>query len=111
MAYSIIVSLSNRRLSLFHNGALLKTYPAGVGKSSTPTPMGSFHIVNKRPHPGGPFGSMWLGLNIPRYGIHGTNNSASIGGYVSKGCIRLHNRDVLDLAALVPLGTPVSILR
>jgi lipoprotein-anchoring transpeptidase ErfK/SrfK len=53
---------------------------------------------------------MWLGLSIPHVGIHGTNNPSSIGGFVSKGCIRMQNRDVLELAGLVPIGTPVSII-
>lgn len=109
MAYSIIVSVSTRRLLLFKDGNLVKSFPAGVGKNSSPTPTGTFYIVNKRPNPGGPYGAMWIGLSIPGYGIHGTNNPSSIGGYVSKGCVRLYNKDVLDLAAIVPIGTPVTI--
>lgn len=109
MAYSIRISLTTRRLSLLQDGRLLKTYPVGVGKGGTPTPPGYYSISVKRPNPGGPFGAMWLGLNIPHYGIHGTNNPSSIGGYVSHGCIRMYNRDVLELARLVPVGTPVAI--
>jgi lipoprotein-anchoring transpeptidase ErfK/SrfK len=43
------------------------------------------------------------------YAIHGTNNPASIGGFVSYGCIRMLNADVLDLFALVRVGTPVIV--
>lgn len=110
MAYSIEVSVGSRRLSLFDNGNLIRTYPVGVGKMLTPTPLGATSIVVKRPNPGGPFGAMWLGLGIAHYGIHGTNNSSSIGGYVSKGCIRMYNKDVLELAGLIPVGTPVRIV-
>jgi len=110
MAYSITVSVSQRRLTLLSNRTPVKSYPVGVGKFSTPTPPGMYHIANKRPNPGGPFGAMWMGLSIPGYGIHGTNRPASIGGYVSKGCIRMYNRDVLDLASIVPIGTPVTIV-
>ena len=39
-------------------------------------------------------------------GIHGTNSPGSIGGYVSYGCIRMHNADVLDLYGRVGFGTP-----
>lgn len=109
MAYSIIVSVTTRRLLLLRDGAVLKSYPVGVGKSGTPTPTGIFYIANKRPSPGGPFGAMWLGLSVPGYGIHGTNNPSSIGGYVSKGCIRMYNKDVLELSGIVPVGTPVTI--
>ncbi|MBP2653989.1 MAG: hypothetical protein H6Q73_1558 [Firmicutes bacterium] len=109
MAYSIKISLSNKRLSLFQDSRLIKNYPIGVGKTLTPTPTGVLTIVNKRPNPGGPFGVMWLGLSAKHYGIHGTNNPSSIGGYVSHGCIRMHNHDVLELANRVPIGTIVII--
>lgn len=109
MQYTILVSLAARRLYLYQGKTIIRNYEVGVGKSSSPTPVGIFSIVSKSPNPGGPFGAMWLGLNVPRYGIHGTNNPASIGGMVSKGCVRMHNRDVLDLAVLVPIGTLVHI--
>lgn len=109
MAFSIRISLLARRLTVLQDGKLFKSYPIGVGKTTTPSPIGRFAIANKRPHPGGAFGAMWLGLSIDHYGIHGTSNPASIGGYVSNGCIRMHNRDVLDLARLVGIGTPVTI--
>jgi lipoprotein-anchoring transpeptidase ErfK/SrfK len=109
MAYSIRISLSNKRLSLFQDGRLAKNYPIGIGKTITPTPTGVFTIINKRPNPGGPFGVMWLGLSAYHYGIHGTNNPSSIGSYVSHGCIRMHNHDVLELASRVPVGTTVII--
>lgn len=43
------------------------------------------------------------------YGIHGTDDPASIGKAVSHGCVRLHNEDVDYLYGLVPVGTPVYI--
>lgn len=109
MAYMIKISLSRRQLYLINGGAIVKTYPVGVGKSATTTPIGTYQIVSKVPNPGGPFGAMWLGLSQPHYGIHGTNNPASIGGAVSKGCVRMYNRDVLDLAGKITIGTPVYI--
>ncbi|MBP2658929.1 MAG: ErfK/YbiS/YcfS/YnhG family protein [Firmicutes bacterium] len=60
-------------------------------------------------NPGGAFGAMWMGLNIPHYGIHGTNSPSSIGKIVSHGCIRMYNNDVLVLSRLVSIGTPVRI--
>lgn len=110
MAYYIVITVSQRRLTLFNNGKPLKSYPVGVGKQLSPTPAGKYQIVNKRPHPGGAFGVMWMGLSIPHYGIHGTNKPSSIGGFVSKGCIRMYNKDVTQLAGLVPIGTTVHII-
>jgi L,D-transpeptidase ErfK/SrfK len=107
--YSIIVSLSQRKLTLTHAGKLVKRYPIAIGKMLTYTPTGQYVIVNREPNPGGPFGVLWLSLSKAGYGIHGTNDPSSIGKAVSHGCIRMHNRDVLDLASLVPNGTKVTI--
>ncbi|MGV2940991.1 L,D-transpeptidase family protein [Mesobacillus sp. LC4] len=109
--FSISVSLSGKRLTLYRSGRQVKTYPVGIGKMLTQTPVGEFVIVNREPNPGGPYGVMWLSLSKLGYGIHGTNNPASIGKAVSKGCIRMHNKDVLELARQVPNGTRVTITR
>lgn len=111
MAYSITVNVSNRELTLYQDGSLIKTYPVGIGKMLTPTPTGIYTIINKAPNPGGPFGVMWMGLSKPHYGIHGTNDPSSIGKVVSHGCIRMYNQDVLELSRKVPVGTTVTIIR
>lgn len=111
MAYSIIVDISERKLKLYQEQSLEKSYPVGIGKMLTPTPTGTYTIINKAPNPGGPFGAMWMGLSKPHYGIHGTNNSSSIGKVVSRGCIRMHNQNVLELSRIVPIGTVVNIVQ
>jgi len=105
----IVISKSRRRLDLYDNNRLVRSFPVAVGKASTPTPRGHFTIASKYLNPGGIFGSRWLGLSLPHYGIHGTSNPASIGQAASKGCIRLHNWDVEQLYNLVDIGTPVII--
>lgn len=114
--YVIRIQLSKFRLYLYDGARLIKSYPIAVGKVATRTPIGDYTIINKVPYPnsypGGPlsaFGTLWMGLSRPHYGIHGTNNPASIGKMVSKGCIRMQNRDVEDLARYVGIGTPVHI--
>src|SRR4051794_31664134 len=107
--YSIQISVGKRRLSLLRNGKLEKIYPIAVGKMLTNTPAGDFVIVNRQMNPGGPFGVLWLSLSKQGYGIHGTNDPSSIGKAVSHGCVRMHNRDVLQLAEKVPNGTRVTI--
>jgi lipoprotein-anchoring transpeptidase ErfK/SrfK len=107
--YRIIVDLSDRKLYLLDGAAVVREFPVGIGKMATQTPKGEFTIVNKEPNPGGPFGVMWMGLSKPHYGIHGTNNPASIGRVVSHGCIRMYNADVLALSKLLPIGTRVTI--
>ncbi|GIN58588.1 L,D-transpeptidase [Lederbergia ruris] len=109
MALWIDVSIRRHQLKLFDGSKLIKTYPVAIGKIVTPTPHGSYKIINKQPNPGGPFGVLWMGLSKPHYGIHGTNNPSSIGKNVSHGCIRMYNHDVLDLSSRVSVGTPVVI--
>lgn len=108
-AYRIIVDLSQRMLYLLDADTVVRGFPVGIGKMLTQTPVGEYTIVNKQANPGGPFGAFWMGLSRPHYGIHGTNNPASIGGLVSHGCIRMYNEDVLQLSRLVPVGTRVTI--
>ncbi|GAA3408594.1 L,D-transpeptidase [Paenibacillus hodogayensis] len=105
----IIVDLPTRMLHLLKDGRVVRTYPVGIGKMLTTTPTGEFTVVNKQPNPGGPFGVFWMGLSKPHYGIHGTDDPSSIGHMVSHGCIRMQNRDVLELQSQVPIGTPVTI--
>lgn len=109
--YRILVDLSERRLYLYQGDHAVRSYPVGIGKMVTSTPQGEFTIINKQPNPGGPFGAFWMGLSKPHYGIHGTNDPSSIGKMVSHGCIRMQNRDVLELSKLVPIGTKVTIQR
>jgi lipoprotein-anchoring transpeptidase ErfK/SrfK len=107
--YRIIVDLSDRRLYLLSGNRVERAFPVGIGKMLTITPAGDYSIINKQPNPGGPFGAFWMGLSRPHYGIHGTNNPASIGHEVTHGCIRMYNQDVLALSRIVPIGTRVTI--
>jgi lipoprotein-anchoring transpeptidase ErfK/SrfK len=110
--YSITINVKTHSLTLYKDTKVYKTYKAAVGKPSTPTPKGTFRIINKAVNPGGPFGAKWLGLNAPNgdYGIHGTNDPSSIGKDVSNGCIRMYNKDVIEVFNLVPVGTVVRII-
>jgi L,D-transpeptidase ErfK/SrfK len=111
-AYNTTISINvDKRKLYFQSPQLTKTFPVAVGKPSTPTPPGNWTIVQKALNPGGPFGARWMRLSIPwgGYGIHGTNNPKSIGKAYSHGCIRLHNKDVIQIYDLTPLGTPVYI--
>jgi lipoprotein-anchoring transpeptidase ErfK/SrfK len=58
-----------------------------------------------------PMGAAALTLSRGQYAIHGTNQPGSIGGFVSYGCIRMYNRDVLDLYNRVGFGTTVVVTR
>lgn len=106
---NILITSSSRRLTLFNGNDPIHQYPIGIGKSTTPTPLGNYSIALKVMNPGGVLGTRWLGLNYDSYGIHGTNQPWLIGTMVSHGCIRMQNSDVEELFALVKTGTPVYI--
>ena len=61
--------------------------------------------------PKNPMGAAAMTLSGGEYAIHGTNVPGSIGGFVSYGCIRMYNADILDLYGRVSVGTPVVVTR
>jgi len=119
----IVVSLQDRKLALVENGQVKKVYSVAVGKPSTPSPVGSFTIARRAanptyhhngktilPGPGNPVGTRWMGLSIPGYGIHGTNEPNSIGKPVSHGCIRMARKDLEEFYELVSVGDAVELV-
>lgn len=110
--YTILVEVDTKQLKLVdrENENIVKTYPIATGKPSSPTPLGTFQIIEKGQWGEG-FGTRWIGLNVPwgKYGIHGTNKPGSIGGNLSAGCIRMRNKDVEELYSMVNHDTIVII--
>jgi len=117
------------------SGRLVVAYPATIGSSDTPSPTGT-HAVSRvalnpnytynprlnfkqgnndkiltiPPGPNGPVGSVWIALDKPTYGIHGTPDPSKIGKTESHGCVRLTNWDAEELAKLVSPGVPVEFV-
>lgn len=108
---SIVVKIPARVLELHEDGKVYKKYRVAVGKSETPSPVGEWVMVWKSYRSEDRFGTRFLALNVPwgGYGIHGTNQSWSIGNFASHGCIRMRNKDIEELFEWVPVGTPVRI--
>lgn len=131
-AGSIVISTRQRQLYYVLGGGRAIRYPVGVGKAGMAW-HGTAYVALKRTNPawqappslnggrygpvipggspGNPMGAAVLGLDRGNYAIHGTNNPSSVGGYVSHGCIRMYNSDVLDLYARAGIGTQVTVLR
>jgi lipoprotein-anchoring transpeptidase ErfK/SrfK len=100
----------------------VEVYDVAVGKPSTPSPVGTFTIVNRLAHPTyyrpgvvigpgdrNPLGTRWMGLSEKGYGIHGTDQPGSIGYARSHGCIRLRNADVERLYERLRPGDVVEL--
>jgi lipoprotein-anchoring transpeptidase ErfK/SrfK len=116
-------------------GKLVVAYPATIGSADTPSPTG-IHAVSRvavnpnytynpklnfkqgnndrvltiPPGPNGPVGSVWIALDKPTYGIHGTPDPSKIGKTESHGCVRLTNWDAQELAKLVSAGVMVEFI-
>lgn len=54
---------------------------------------------------------LWQGNKDTLYRIHGTNEPWTIGQNVSSGCIRLTNKDIVDLYDRTRVGAKVVVLR
>lgn len=113
----IIIDKSDYRLYWVRDGRLVETYPIAIGKPNTPTPSATWRIDAKyHTDPAGVYGPRKMrlfrqtssGFAYTAYGIHGTNQEWVIGTMASHGCIRMYNRDVLELFPQVPLGTMVQ---
>ena len=118
----VLVSIPDRKLALFENGKVVRIYRVAVGRTSTPSPVGEFKIVNRVTNPtyyhkgqvigtgkSNPVGTRWMGLSAKGYGIHGTNQPNSIGKAASTGCIRMDKQDLEELFASVDVGDAVEI--
>lgn len=131
-AARLVVDKSEGVLKVYDDGdKLVAQFPATMGSSRDPLPIGKWKIqgvsrnpdfhynpklfwdvsdskeaVLLQPGPNSPVGVVWLDLNKPHYGIHGTSEPHTIGRAESHGCVRLTNWDAARLAQMVKPGTP-----
>lgn len=128
----VVADRNDKILYAYDGDTLVATYPTTIGSAATATPSGKFKVINKvkMPHykatvnresetnkktfilppgPNSPVGVVWMGLNKPSYGIHGSPKPEGISRQSSLGCIRLTNWDVLELHANIQNGASVEI--
>jgi lipoprotein-anchoring transpeptidase ErfK/SrfK len=133
---SIIADKGKKQVRAYDaSGKLIAAYPATIGSADTPSPTGT-HAVSRvaldpnytynpninfkqgendkiltiPPGPNGPVGSVWIALDKPTYGIHGTPDPSKIGKTESHGCVRLTNWDARELAKIVSPGVTVEFI-
>lgn len=102
-------------------------FPDATGTTGdNATPVGSYRVTDKQADPNwhwegkvyAPYlrdklnglGVRWIGISLPSYGLHGTNDPFSIGKDASHGCIRHENADITRIFPIVPTGTPVKVI-
>jgi lipoprotein-anchoring transpeptidase ErfK/SrfK len=122
--WRIIVSTPRRLVWVYFEGQLLKSFPAVVGKPSTPTPSGDFFVEETETMPstapGGPYAlALSARSNVlqdfdggpGQIGIHGRDLlGGTLGQAESHGCMRLDGPAITWLAARIGPGVPVNIL-
>ncbi|MEI8292481.1 MAG: L,D-transpeptidase [bacterium] len=131
---SLVLLCSERLIEVYENGRIVACFPCTPGSARIPVPAGAWKIVSNilmpyfrwdksvlesgvrsdnafmlPPGPNSPVGVVWMGINRPSIGIHGTNTPDRIGRNESSGCIRMANWDAFMLCQLVKAGTPVEV--
>jgi hypothetical protein len=124
--FHVVIDLSTRHLLLFDHGQLIRSFPAGIGVPSDPTPTGRFFVAFFAEPPSPGYGAFvmvtsahsntisdWDESGDAITAIHGPLGSdaaiGTTGAMVSHGCVRLHDAD-LDQLRDVPAGTPIDII-
>jgi lipoprotein-anchoring transpeptidase ErfK/SrfK len=127
----LVADRGSFRLRLYKGLQLAREYTVAVGQLGFDTPAGLYHIQNKAVDPawhvpesdwagalagtvvpGGvpenPLKERWLGI-YDGAGIHGTDQTSTLGTAASHGCIRMGIPDVIELYDQVPVGAPIYI--
>jgi hypothetical protein len=121
---------SNFTLRLWKDLKLAKTYTVAVGAEGFATPEGLYQIESMEenpvwnvpesdwagslagqtipPGPENPIKARWMGI-FEGAGIHGTEETSSLGTAASHGCVRMAIPDVEELYEEVEIGTPVYL--
>jgi lipoprotein-anchoring transpeptidase ErfK/SrfK len=114
------------------DGQLVFRAPVTTGSEHDPLPLGDWKVTEVRwhppfhynpnlfwdadaedgkatlpPGPNNPVGVVWIGIDRPHYGLHGTPEPSRIGKAASHGCVRMTNWDAARVASLVRAGTRV----
>ena len=136
-ATKVLVSMSDHSVTAVDaEDKILARYPATLGSSRDPLPLGDWKIngVKRDPTyaynpelfwdakadqakatlpagPNSPVGVVWIDLSKENLGIHGTPSPALVGKLQSHGCIRLTNWDASELAAMVAPGMPALLTK
>ncbi|HVD26316.1 MAG TPA: L,D-transpeptidase [Gaiellaceae bacterium] len=117
----LVVNLRRMTMTLYRTGRAVFSTLVGIGRPRAPTPRGEFFVRNQLYGFHDPFyGPIAYGTSARSevltdwpaggfVGIHGTNLPGMIPGRISHGCIRMRNDQILRLARLLPVGTPLTI--
>lgn len=123
-----------RLIELYEEDRLIACFPCTPGSREVPVPIGQWKVTanilmpyfrwdksvletgvrseaayNLPPGPNNPVGIVWMAINRPSVGMHGTPNPDQIGRNESHGCIRMANWDAFVLSQFINKGTRVDV--
>lgn len=120
--FAAAIDLADFTLTIHLQGYFVKAYQVGIGQNGS-SPLGKFSVLNKVENPQytgpdgkvisaddptNPLGERWIDLG-DSYGIHGTVDPDSIGKAASRGCIRMRDKDVIEVYNFLIKGSEVVI--
>jgi len=120
--FSAVVELEDYSITVHLQGYYVRRFPVGVGRDRS-SPIGRFAVLNKVVNPqytdpdgrvvagddpANPLGERWIDLGSS-FGIHGTIEPNSIGQAASRGCIRLNDKDIVNVYDFLSVGSEVVI--
>jgi len=130
----LVLLRAERLIEVYEEDHIVACFPCTPGSTEIPVPEGTWKITgnilmpyfrwdksiletgvrseiayNLPPGPNSPVGIVWMGINRPSVGMHGTNSPDRIGRNQSHGCIRLANWDAFAICQLVKKGTPLEV--
>jgi lipoprotein-anchoring transpeptidase ErfK/SrfK len=130
----LVLLRDERLIEFYENDRIAGCFPCTPGSAKFPVPLGTWRVTsnilmpnfrwdksvletgvrsnnayNLPPGPNSPVGIVWMGINRPSLGMHGTNSPDRIGRNESSGCIRLANWDAFRLCQLVKSGTALEV--
>jgi lipoprotein-anchoring transpeptidase ErfK/SrfK len=127
-AVNLVLKLKERKVYVYQGERVLATYPVAVGRKGRETPTGEWQIMETLVNPGwtnfntgafvppgpkNPMGTRWIAFwtdGQDTIGFHGTPDVKSVGKAVSNGCVRMYDKDVQAMYALVKVGTIVRVV-
>ena len=128
--FHAVVNRTTFTLDVYLQDVYVKSYEVGLGRPEHTTPTGRWlvapggkmisptwtdpdtGITYRASHPNYPLGSRWIGLEgiegqakgRTGFALHGTHEPETIGTLSSRGCVRLHNGDVIELYEMLESG-------
>ncbi|HWC13456.1 MAG TPA: L,D-transpeptidase/peptidoglycan binding protein [Actinomycetota bacterium] len=125
----LLVRIGENKLYLYEHGLIVRSWKVAPGLPEYPTPTGLYRVTEKRymptwvnpapdtwgadmpaeipPGPDNPLGVRAINWDAPAIRFHGTKATYSLGYNASHGCVRLSNRDVIELYDRIDVGTPI----